>query len=581
MLVSLPVVLLLLDYWPLRRWGKFVDSPGSCRPLAIHPLVKEKLPLIVLAAISSGITLYAQGSASAIMSTDSIGIASRLANAGLAYWRYLGMIIWPMDLQVFYPYSYSVGHQFSGWLGLILAGVLTVLILRSGPSYLRVGWLWYVVTLLPVIGLVQAGSQALADRYTYVPAIGIFMACAWGTAELLGTHVALAPLFRLAAVAVLSLALIATWVQVGYWHDSVALWGHAASVSPDNRVAHYNLGQAFMERNMDQNARAELEKALRPDAAVAWKSTVESMAELSLGQLAEKHMNFAAALDYFHRALKSAPDLGAVHYALGHVQDAQGRWTEAEAEYRQAVRLNPAQTMARNNLGQLLARQGRSEEAIRELTAALVDPESYIACYNLGSVYLSQNRYAEAIRLFQDAIEQKPDLAAAHNSVGVAFCLQERYAEAAHAQRRALSLLPRNAKYLGDLAHALARQGEVGEAARYYQEAKALDPSWVRLTGDAAWFLATSPQGNQRNGPAALRLALQLNEAGPVSPRTLDILAASCAESGDFERSRQAARQALRGLSADASGQRSQIEEHLRAYEANHPWREGFAPAAH
>jgi protein O-mannosyl-transferase len=581
MLVSLPVVLLLLDYWPLGRWRKFFDTPGFWRALAVHPLVREKLPLIVLAAISSGITLYAQASSSAIISTHSIGIASRLANAGLAYWRYLGMMIWPKDLQVFYPYSYSVGSQFSGWLGLILAGVVTILIVRSGPPYLRTGWLWYVVTLLPVIGLVQAGSQAVADRYTYVPAIGIFLACAWGTAELLGTYIALATVVRLAAVAVLALALVATWVQAGYWHDSVALWGHATLVSPDNRVAHYNLGQAFMERNMDQYARVEFEKALRPDAAVAWKSTAESMAEMSLGQLAEKHMDFAAALAYFRRALVSAPDLGEVHYALGHVQEGQGRWSEAEAEYRQAIRLNPALAMAHNNLGQLLARQGKSEEAIREFTAAVVGPERYIACYNLGSAYLSDNRYEQAIRFFQDATLQKPDLAAAHNSLGVAFCLQKRYADAAQAQRRALALLPRNAKYLGDLAYALARQGTAAEAARYYQAAKAADPSWVRLTGETAWFLATSPQANQRNGPAALRLALQLNEAGPVSPWTLDILGAGWAENGDFERSRQAARQALRGLSADAGRQRSQIEEHLRSYEANQPWRERSVSAAH
>jgi protein O-mannosyl-transferase len=361
MLVTEPLVLLLLDYWPLGRWptkpvatagrrrGQAAPEPEPRR--AAGRLMWEKAPLFALAAVSCPITIMAQKGSEAVISMDLLPLGNRVANALVAYVNYLAKMLWPQNLAIFYPHPlsglpYSLGlawWQIVG-AGLALMGITTLALRgRRRFPYLPVGWFWYLGTLVPVIGLVQVGAQAMADRYTYIPLIGIFIILAFGAADLAAgikrRQVALTALFGLALVACLFL----TWRQVGYWRDSETLLVHAAAVTENNMMAYYALGQVYDGMGRRDEAIAMFYRAIRCNPKM-----VEAYNYLAI-DLAEQG-DLTTAIDLFQQAIRLQPEYDQAYHNLGLAYLKQSRVKEARKMFEAALKKNPENTGAREML---------------------------------------------------------------------------------------------------------------------------------------------------------------------------------------------------------------------------------------
>ncbi|MCE5322703.1 tetratricopeptide repeat protein [bacterium] len=340
MLVTLPLVLLLIDVWPLRR----IDISGDYMK-NLRAVVVEKIPLFAMTALSCVVTFYAQRAGGAVGTFQSYPLGVRIANAVVAYVMYLVKTIWPANLAILYPHP---GKSLPVWLVIISFVVLitiTVMALRSLRRFpsVAVGWLWYLITLIPVIGIVQVGKHAMADRYTYVSLIGIFMIIAWGIPDLLRPGVWATRLLSAASVIVILTLSAVAYRTVGYWQDSATLFGHAIKVTDGNSLAYNNLGNALLDRGESESAEKMFRQALR-----------------------------------YHSEYTDAK------YNLGNALCAQGKVKEAMSLYSAIIRQYPKHTKARNNLGVLLAQQGRTDEAIAQFTAVLkINPHDTSARDNL------------------------------------------------------------------------------------------------------------------------------------------------------------------------------------------------------
>lgn len=347
MLVSLPFVLLLLDYWPLRRLqlrhenaSKALPNPKSptaaFKKLPLSRLFVEKIPLFVLAGISSVITLIVQQKGGAIKTTETFSWIVRTANALIAYVTYMARTIWPAKLAIFYPHP---GHAVSMSRALLAALLLLaisayVVWLARTHKYLLVGWLWYLGTLVPVIGLVQVGNQALADRYTYIPLIGLFIIVAWGVPDLLAKYQYRKILLTASAFAVLLALSICTHLQLRHWRNSITVFGHAIEVTENNRMANSNLGVALLSRRRPDDAITHFTAALQIDPNHA-------MTHLNLGVALFRKRKYDAAVTGFTRALRIDPDLAEAHVNLGIVLGKQKKFDQAVEHYTQALQIKP------------------------------------------------------------------------------------------------------------------------------------------------------------------------------------------------------------------------------------------------
>ena len=395
MIVTLPFVLLLLDYWPLNRLRAELASGRQ--------LVLEKVPLFALAAIASVMTFLAQHAGGAVRSLDVHPIPARIANALLSYVFYLGKMIWPIDLAVFYPYPRS----FSWWqiLGaghlLALLSLLAVRASRRAP-YVIVGWLWYLGTLVPVIGLVQVGAQARADRYTYLPLVGISLVLAWGAPALVARWRYRSVGLAVAASAVLVALAVTSAMQVRHWADSERLFEHALRVTRDNDIAHYNLGIGLASQGRTFEAIDHFRAAIRIDPRFA-------DAHNNLGNALEHQGRTAKAIRHYREALRIDPAMASAHYNLGLALAREGDTNTAMAHFNEALRIRPAYAQAHNNLGIVLIDLGRTVEAMVHFTEALrIDPDSATAHYNLGVVLASQGKHHQAIAHFNEALRIDP-----------------------------------------------------------------------------------------------------------------------------------------------------------------------------
>lgn len=372
MVVTLPIVLLMADVWPLGRlrMGGAGTPPPAGRPL--RALLWEKLPLAALAACAAVVTFLAQSSQGAVGDLATLGPGLRVENALVSYAKYLTMAVWPADLSFFYPMPQSIpGWTVAGSVAL-LAGVTAAVIAawRRWP-WLAVGWFWYLATLLPVIGLVQAGMQARADRFMYLPAIGLFVMGVWGVAELVPRR-----RWRPALLAAVSTGVVAAFgvtarAQVWHWQDSVSLYTHTSMVElhQDEYSAHMQLGVAFRGKG-------------RLDEAVV----------------------------HFTRAAGLRPEAADPHVELGLTFTAKGQLDSAVAQYQEAIRRQAGRADARNNLGAIYTEQGRFDDAIRELREAVrIDPNLEAAHVNLGLAFVKSDRVAEAIPEFREALRINPN----------------------------------------------------------------------------------------------------------------------------------------------------------------------------
>ncbi|HET6454843.1 MAG TPA: tetratricopeptide repeat protein [Armatimonadota bacterium] len=366
MLVTLPFVLLLLDYWPLKR-----DKPWPS-------LVLEKAPLLALSVCSSIITCMAQSQGQALNTLGRVPLDQRLSNAVVSYASYLLKTIWPAKLAVFYPLVKPPAWQALGALLMLIA--LSYLVIRAKRPYLTVGWLWFLGTMVPVIGLVQVGAQSMADRYTYVPLIGLFIAVAWLMPDLVveTKRWGEKPRNALAAVAclvILGLA-VGTWFQVRYWRNDIALFGHAIKVTKNNYIAYANLGAALAAEEDYQQAVEYLTKAIAIRSDMPHYHLCLGNVYFTLGKYAEATQSYARGLsanpdlEDAQKSLQLGIDTSLVHYNFGMALQNQGKFDEAIGEYRAAIRLKPNLGPAHNNLAVVLYSAGNYDEAWSEVQLA-------------------------------------------------------------------------------------------------------------------------------------------------------------------------------------------------------------------
>ena len=411
MLVTIPVVLLLLDFWPLRRIG-FPPVAGAKVPAerqgpawssALRRALREKIPFCALSALSCLLTLYAQSHGGAVAPLNRLGISDRVGNGFWSYLVYARKTVFPSDLALYYPLV-----PLPAWKGVVAFLVLCALAvaaLRQARRYpyLAFGYFWYLVTLLPVAGFIQVGGQALADRYSYLPHIGLFVALSFGGAELCRRLPALGKVLLPAAGAALLLCALLTWIQVGYWQDNASIFRHALAVTTDNYVAYNGLGRAYDMEGKTDLAILQFNEALR---------IVPHDPEFlcNLGNALDTRGETAEAIGAYREALRGNPRLAVGHYNLGISLAKIGRLDEAIAEYNEELKLDPEDAQTRIDLGNALDDQGKTAEAIGHYQEALrLNPRFALGHYNLGIALEKQGKIDESTRHFSEAIRLNPD----------------------------------------------------------------------------------------------------------------------------------------------------------------------------
>jgi protein O-mannosyl-transferase len=550
--VTLPFALLLLDVWPLRRPQPWVV------------LVREKVPLVAVAALVSVVVYRAQHAGGAVTSFAALPLSARLLNALVSYGAYLWMTIWPEGLAVFYPAREIVPLWQVALAATVLAAVTAIAWSRARRSPgLLVGWLWYLGTLVPVIGIIRAGDQAMADRFTYLPHVGLFVMVVWGLAETMPAPAVLPA----AAVAAIATAIAVSVVQVGYWRDSLALFGHALAVTERNAVAHTNYGFALLEHGQTDRAFDHFREAvqIRPSYAKARLNYGFGLA--TIGRSDE-------AIAEYREAIRLAPEFVSAHYDLGLELAERGRFDEAIVEYREAARLDPENAKVRNNLGLALAHLDRVEEATAQYERALaLDPRLAPAHNNLAVVLERLGREEEALTHYREAVRLIPADARGHYNLGSVLAGRGRWAEAASEFRETLRLRPDLVDAHLALGDVLARQERGAEALAEYRAALAARPDWTAAQARIAWTLATG--AGDGDAAEAVRLAEKARDgSGDGDPEVLRALAASYAAAGRFGDAAQVARRAVD--LARAAGREplaTELESHVAAYEAGRPLR--------
>jgi protein O-mannosyl-transferase len=413
MLVTWPFVLLLLDYWPLRRL-EWQPADGIKRfARAWLPLIREKLPLFCLVAASIVVTYAAQSHGGAVRGFVDAPLSLRLSNALVSYAKYLLLTVWPSGLGVYYPFSPTGVPTWQLFAALVLVATMTAIALReaSKRAYLITGWLWFLGTLVPVIGLVQVGGQAMADRYHYIPSIGLFLALVFGLADL-----AIAWRIGRVSTAVVSAAGLLlfgslTALQISRWRDSMTLFEQTLSVTSDNLVVHYNLGHVLGQQRKYDEAVPHFAEALRikPDFFDAL---------INMGVTLLEQGKPAEAISYYHRALGVEPDSAKAHMQLALALVQQEKGDDALQQFYKALELAPSDPDIRTNLGLMLARHGKLSEATAQLNEALrLNPASAEAHNNLGLILLAQGEPEESLPHFVAALRLKPDLAVAQDNL--------------------------------------------------------------------------------------------------------------------------------------------------------------------
>jgi tetratricopeptide (TPR) repeat protein len=432
MLVTMPFVLLLLDYWPLNRFAVAVNHFSISRKLIV-----EKIPLIVFSVAMCIVTLLVQSDV--IQGNKGGGFSLRISNVLVSYVAYMGQMFYPVGLALLYPYpshGLPIGKVILALLLLVAVSAGALCWRQKHPSFLM-GWLWYLGMLVPVIGLVQVGAQARADRYTYLPQIGLYILLTWTVVELTASWRSRHWVLGGGAMVVLAVLITCARAQTAYWRDSETLWAHALACTSGNSVAHNKLGHAFFDQGRMEEAIAQLKQSLEIN-----------------------------------------PDDAEAYYNLGNVFLQQGRMEEAIAHYQKALEIKPDYAEVHNNLGVVFRQQGRIEEAIVHFQRAMAIKPNYVeAHYNLGNAFLQQGQVEEAIAQFQKALVIKPDYVEAQNNMAwvLATCPQASLRNGTKAvglAERANTLAGgKNPVILATLAAAYAEAGKFPEAIETAQRA--------------------------------------------------------------------------------------------------------------
>ena len=442
MLVTLPLTLLLLDFWPLGRtpyWKKDDFLPqiaeterkrrkkgkkGMKDERAAFPwsLVYEKIPLFALTALSCLLTLHAQKHA--MVSLKHFPFYQRIANALVSYVRYILKMFWPLDLAPFYPPSiWPAWAIAAATIFIACATFLAIRKIRPFP-YVAVGWFWYLGTLFPVIGIVQVGGQAMADRYTYVPLVGLFIILAWGVYDLAEKKHLRGIALAVPAGILIAVLMVTTWLQVQRWRDSLTLFSHAVAVTENNYKAHSLLAIALMFQGKLDEALHHSKESLIIQPQNADLYIQKGNILLDMGKSEEAKENY-------RRAIQLDPNNASAHYNLGVVLHLEGNTERAIDEYQRAIKLRDTHFPAHMKLAEALTEKRRLEDALRTYArASVLQPRTAEIYYNMGNILIAQGRLDEAVAQFERAVRFKPDYARAHNNLGSTLLQQKKLDEA-------------------------------------------------------------------------------------------------------------------------------------------------------
>jgi tetratricopeptide (TPR) repeat protein len=466
-LVTLPFVLLLLDYWPLRR----VRDQWS----VIRRLILEKIPLFVLSAASCVATILAQKEAFAPI--RAVPLQERLANAVVAYVEYMGQAIYPAHLAVLYPYSeggLSVAQVILALFFLLIISVIFFVWRKTYPFALT-GWLWFVGMLVPMIGIVQVGSQPRADRYTYLPEIGLYILVTWGTMELLKSWRHKREVLPIAAAVLIGGFVTLSYFQTSYWLNSETLWRHTVDVTSRNYIAHNNLAGTLLEKGQLNEAIANYREALeiKPDVA-----EVQS----NLGNALLREGNVEEAIVHLQKALQIDPAYAEAYNHMGSALMKKGQAGEAIGYYQKAVQLNTSYADPYNNLGVAFLRNGQVDEAIAYYKKAVtINPGSAEMQYNLGNALARKGNWADAIACYQAALSTERDFVKAakiRNNLGAALEKLGKSDEALEQFSQAVQINGNYPEAHCNLARMLAQLGRRDEAVGHLREALRLKPGY-------------------------------------------------------------------------------------------------------
>jgi tetratricopeptide (TPR) repeat protein len=507
--------------------------------MTVKKLILEKIPLFALSAVAAGATLWAHEKS--IIHLEQIPFMWRVGNGLVTCLTYMKQMIWPARLAVFYPHP---AHTLPVWeigLAIVLLGMATagVIALRHERPYLITGWFWYLTMLLPVIGLVQVGSQGHADRYTYLSQIGLYILLAWAITDALASRLQRRIAGVTASVAIIVLAWCAH-IQASYWRNGESLWSHAIAVTSENFVAHDGLGQFLLDH----------------------------------GRLDE-------AIDQFQIALNIAPKYPLARTNLGVALTKKGRIDESIADLQTLLKDFPNDAKAHQNLGNALLKKGDSQSAIAAYEKALSIQSPYpSAHYGLGMALDDSGRIDEAIAHYQEAVLEDPQFAEAYYLLGNDLFRESRIDDAIAAYERALQSRPAYPEVENNIGLALLKQGRPSEAIAHWENAVANESDFVAALNNLAWVLSAFPEASIRNGDKALRLADRANQlTGSKDPPILRTLAAAYAENGRFTEAIVTAESGLQLANAQENSALTKIfEGDLAHYRANAPVRIALQP---
>ena len=405
MIVTLPFTLLLLDFWPLSRFQSMVHEQQAPKSQMLITLVWEKIPLFILSAMSSILTLFVQQYGGAVTSIETISLKARIANAIVSYTNYIEKMIWPLDLAVLYPLrEWRPGQVIMSGLFLLVLSVLAVRSWRRFP-YLTIGWLWYLGTLVPVIGLVQVGAQRMADRYTYIPLIGLFIIVAWGAQDIAAKWRSQRVLLLMFSSLVLIFFMICTWFQVSYWQDGITLFKHAVKMTDNNSIAHCVLGHSLDIQGKHKEAILHYSKALQINP-------MYTEAHNSLGVLFASKGNFNDAFYHYKEALRINPKYSGAYYNLGKIYANKGEIKDAILYYKKALQVSQNMTEALYNLSWIAAtakddkfRNGIEAVKLAEKLCKFQNYSQPLSLDALAAAYAEAGRFKEAILTAQKGLE--------------------------------------------------------------------------------------------------------------------------------------------------------------------------------
>jgi protein O-mannosyl-transferase len=505
MVITLPILLLVLDVWPL---GRAPLKTGQW--MVWRRLLREKLPLTIMAIATSAATLLVQRHGGTMAGLEVFPLGTRVANACVSYVVYLGKMLWPRDLSAFYPLLPLPAWAFAGSvLGLIGISFLAVRNAARHPYFL-VGWSWYLITLLPVIGLIQVGDQARADRYTYLPLIGIFVVIAWSAQRILRQNRMYEIAAAFAACAVICVLALLARTQVGYWKNSYALWQHALESTARNVHANVNFGLALMDRGEVSNAIAYYTEALRIDPHFA-------EAHNALGAALFGQNKVSEASRHFEQALRIKPSFPEAQSNMGTVLARQGRAEEAISYFTRALEAKPGDAQLHQNIGLALAEMGHTDDAIAHFSEAIkIKPDFAEPHIQVGNILSQQGETDRALVHYREAIRIKPDSGNAHTNLGICLMNKGLIQEAAAECREALRLNSAIPEAHFCLGNVLTQTGREDESIDQYKQALRLRPAYAEAHNNLATVMINKMQDSEA--------LVHLTEAVRIKPDYVDAL---------------------------------------------------------